>query len=53
MKIPFASLSSWKFAAKLMRYRQKRNVLNVILGHAKREPGNLEIPDMVLRTIPE
>jgi len=22
-----------------MRYRQKRNVLNVIPGHAKREPG--------------
>ena len=28
-------------------------IFNVIPGHAKREPGNPEIPGLVLRTIPE
>jgi hypothetical protein len=44
-----------------MRYRQKRNVLNVIPGHAKRETGSSRFPDaqlriwdmVSLRTIPE
>jgi hypothetical protein len=38
---------------KLMRYRPKRNVLNVIPGHAKREPGISSFRIWSLRTIPD
>jgi hypothetical protein len=34
---------------KLMRYRPKRNWI----GYINVIPGHIEIPDMVLRTIPE
>jgi hypothetical protein len=45
MKIPFASLSSWKLSAKLMRYRPKRKSFPMSFrGDAKHRTRNLEIP---------